>query len=161
MVSSERLKLVVIAGLLSLNACSREVHDTAAPPRPTRAGVQVTSPQQLSKLLEQRWTLDRIRKFCIPERRNWNGCQNLVTGFHKGQCKVGAVWEGELFKGQNTGFDSISWYGDACDGLAESYSLNAKRGADYWNLEIGSPEGLRAPPIVEPPFDQPCFQGRR
>ena len=133
--------------------------NSAAGPAPTKSAAKVTSPEQLTALLERRWTVERIRRFCIPARRAWNGCQNLVPGFHKQPCKGAAVWHGELFKGKTTGFDRITWYGDACDGVAETYSLDVKRSKDFWVLEIGSPELLGTPPLVEPPTNQLCFEG--
>jgi len=110
----------------------------------------ISSPAELTALLEKRWPLASIRRFCINERRHWNGWQNLVTGFHRPGCTAPATWNGVLYEGQRTGFDKISWYGDACDGTAETYSLGVKRGNDFWLLEIGSPKSFANRPIVEP-----------
>ena len=137
---------------------------TAAEPTPTRSPHLaptrvIRSPEELTAALERRWTIENIRSFCIPSRRHWNGCQNLVTGFHKGPCQVAAVWHGELFKGVETGFDRIAWYSDACDGVAETYSLGCTRGRDFWLLEIASPASFGTKPNVTPSPKQLCFEG--
>ena len=119
----------------------------------------VRSPSALTAILEKRWPLPNIRTFCIPKRRHWNGCQNLVLGFHRPGCKRGEAWRGSLYQGIETGFDSIEWYGDACDGTAERYSLGVRRGHDFWLLEIQSIDRLNVPPVVAPPTHQLCFEG--
>jgi hypothetical protein len=82
-----------------------------------------------------------------------------VLGFHRPGCKRPETWKGVLFRGQSTGFGDISWYGDACDGVLESYSLGVQRGEDYWLLEIGHPPTLLRAPIVEPSPREQCFLG--
>jgi hypothetical protein len=132
------------------------------PPPPTPAAARpamraISAPSELTALLEERWPLANIRRFCTPNRRHWNGWQNLVTGFHRPGCINPALWSGELYEGQSTGYAKISWYGDACDGTAETYSLGVQRGGDYWLLEIGTPASLNTPPIVAPSPDEPRF----
>lgn len=95
------------------------------------------SATEITQLLERRWPLADIQTFCTPKNR-WNPLfQGLVTD---GEQK----WEGELYKGKKTGFDKISWYANVTrGGVASEYSLNVKRGDEYWNLEIGDEQTMR------------------
>jgi hypothetical protein len=127
-------------------------------PPPVTSG-EINSPDRLTAALENRWTLERIRRYAIPERRLWEGCQNLVAGFPSEKCDSTLVWEGELFNGITTGFDEIAWYANTCGNHVEEYSLGVTRGDDFWLLEIASPTDLDKPPVVEPPWDDQCFAG--
>ncbi len=113
---------------------------------------QFTSPAEVTAALEDRWSLDDIRTFCIPERRSNPLCQNLVTD-------VGETWEGTLYKEVPTGFNSISWYGTAVDGKLHEYSLNASRDDAGWMLEIGNVESFTKQPNVAPDPSGQCFIG--
>ncbi len=108
------------------------------------------SPEAVTGLLEQRWSLADIKRFCIPERRANPFMQNLVR-------QAQEIWEGKLYSGQQSGFDEISWYANVREGRVEKYSLNVQRGEDYWNLEIASPERTQRPPDVEPDPSYPGF----
>jgi hypothetical protein len=100
------------------------------------------SPEGLSAMLEKRWPLYAIQRFCIPDRRHDNMFQNLVA--------YGVVWEGTLYNGQQTGFEKIAWYATTKEGRADIYSLGATRGDDFWLLEINSEEYVKYPPHYEP-----------
>src|SRR3954447_26362808 len=84
--------------------------------------------QELTELLEKRWSLKAIEDFCTPEHR-WNPLnQNLVPDGDK-------YWEGVLYEGKPKTFDKIYWYAGVRQNKIE-YSLNAARGKDRWCLEI-------------------------
>ncbi|WP_339727786.1 hypothetical protein [uncultured Gimesia sp.] len=104
---------------------------------------QFTSPAEVTAALEDRWSLDDIRTFCIPERRHNPTCQNLVTD-------VGETWEGTLYENVPTGFNSISWYGTAVDGKLHEYSLNVSRDDGSWLLEIGNVKSFAKQPNIAP-----------
>ena len=110
-----------------------------------------TSPEGFNRLLEKRWSLADIRTFCIPEQRHNPAWQNLVA--------MGEVWKGRLYDGMNTDFDRIGWYGNVENGQIDKYSLEVQRGRNFWLLEIGSPESLRAPPNIAPYLTAPYFLG--
>jgi hypothetical protein len=112
------------------------------------------SPEGVTRLLEQRWSLRDIRSFCIPERRHNPAYQNLVITSPD-------VWKGRIYPDQRTGFDRISWYATVSNGLFQEYSLEAYRGDDFWLLEIGGPETVRNPPQVTPSPSEPCFIGHK
>src|ERR1041384_8067406 len=61
------------------------------------------SPEGVTRLLEQRWSLADIRTFCIPARRHNPMYQNLVVDSPQ-------AWKGRLYSDQRTGFDWICWY---------------------------------------------------
>jgi hypothetical protein len=104
--------------------------DAQQPPLPKCA-------DEITALLEKRWSLGTIEEFCTPERR-WNRLdQNLVTDGEK-------VWRGKLYDGKPMPFDSVWWYANINrDGI--EYSLNVKKGNEHWVLEIGSEKTLRQP----------------
>jgi hypothetical protein len=109
------------------------------------------SPAAFTKSLEERWSLEAIRKFCIPERRHDEAYQNLVA--------MGETWEGELYADKKTGFDKIFWYATVKNGRVATYSLNVSRGDDSWLLENVGREQMGRPPIVEPDASRPGFVG--
>src|ERR1700694_2987019 len=57
------------------------------------------SPESVTRLLEQRWSLADIRSFCIPARRHNPTYQNLVVDSPE-------AWKGRLYSDQRTGFRS-------------------------------------------------------
>jgi hypothetical protein len=111
------------------------------------------SPKELTRLLEQRWSLKDIQAFCIPQRRHNFWYQNLVC--------VHDRWEGELYPDTVTGFDRIRWYADVEGDTVTRYSLGVKRGEDWWLLEIGTPELTRKIPQVTPDPSAEYFFGNR
>ena len=112
------------------------------------------SPEEVTALLEQRWSLADVKKFAIPERRHNNSYQNLVIDTPE-------VWAGRLYCDKATGFDSIQWYATVENGRVEVYSLEAMRGKDFWLLEIQDPVSVQKPPNVEPSFRAPRFVGHK
>ena len=135
--------------------------DCAPPTWPTKAIIAkyppnakpgFNSPEEVTALLEKRWSLADVRKFAIPERRHNNGYQNLVLDTPE-------AWAGRLYCDKATGFDSIEWYAAVENDRAREYSLQAIRGKDFWLLEIGDPASVRKPPHVEPDFRAPYFVG--
>lgn len=112
------------------------------------------SPEGVSRLLEQRWSLRDIRSFCIQERRHNPSYQNLVITSPD-------AWKGRIYTNQRTGFDRISWYATVSNGRVQEYSLGAYRGSDFWLLEIGGSETVRNPLRVTPSPSEPCFIGHQ
>jgi hypothetical protein len=112
------------------------------------------SPEGVTRLLEQRWSLADIRAFCIPERRHNYAYQRLVADAPE-------LWKGRLYANTQTGFDRISWYANVRDGHVQEYELEAYRGTDLWLLEIGDPETVRTPPQVTPDSSAPYFIGHK
>src|SRR5258705_13355796 len=110
----------------------------------------------MTKFLEQRWPIEGIRTFCIPERRHNNAYQNLVAGVDDNM-----VWEGTLYRDVPTGFDKIAWYANTEGGRATQFSLNAIRGNDYWHIEGGSEETMKVPPNFGPNPKAPWFVGHQ
>jgi len=118
----------------------------------TETQQKFTSAKEVTAALEARWSLEDMKIYCVPERRQNPLCQNLVTD-------VGVTWEGALYENVPTGFDSITWYGTAVDGRLHEYSLNASRGDDSWLLEIGNVKSFDRQPRVSPDPSGPCFIG--
>ena len=112
------------------------------------------SPEGVTRLLEQRWSLADIRAFCIPERRHNDAYQNLVV-------VTAEAWKGRLYADRPTGFDRVSWYATVRDGHVQEYSLEASRGSDFWLLEIGNRSTVRTPPQVTPDSSSPDFVGHK
>lgn len=112
------------------------------------------SPEGVTRLLEQRWSLADIRTFCIPARRHNPMYQNLVVDSPQ-------AWKGRLYSDQRTGFDGMCWYATVRDGRLLEYSLGVYRGHDYWLLEIGSPYTIHTPPLVSPDPKAAHFVGHR
>lgn len=123
------------------------IYSPTAPP-------SLCSPEGMTRLLEQRWSLADIRTFCIPQRRHKPGYQNMVLDSSE-------AWKGRLYSDTLTGFDRISWYAAVRDGRAETYSLGASRGRDYWLLEIGNAETFRTPPRISPDPSALHFMGHK
>jgi len=126
---------------------------------PPNAKPGFNSPEEVTALLEKRWSLADVRKFAIPERRHNDLYQNLVLD-------TAEIWAGRLYCDRTTGFDSIEWYATVENGRAKehslrAYSLQAMRGKDFWLLEIGTPASVEKPPVVEPDFREPYFVGHR
>jgi len=129
-------------------ACSKKAATppatASATPAPPSAETRTafSSPEALTKFLEQRWPLSGIQTFSIPERRHNEQFENLGV--------EGQVWRGSLFANQNTGFDEISWYANTKNGRATIYSLGARKGEDFWLLEIADEDDVRQPPDFAP-----------
>jgi len=121
---------------------------------PPNAKPGFNSPEEVTALLEQRWLLADVRKFAIPERRHNYTYQNLVLDTPE-------AWAGRLYCDIATGFDSIEWYATVENGRVKEYSLQARRGKDFWLLEIGNQASVRKPPKVEPDFRAPYFVGHK
>ena len=91
--------------------------------------------QEVTQLLERRWSVKAIVDFCTPARR-WNPInQNLVPDGDK-------LWKGSLYDGMQSSFDKIDWYAGVKKNEIE-YSLNAWRGNEHWCLEMGNEKTLR------------------
>lgn len=121
------------------DAASSLVTNTAVSRSPVRPGT--SSPASFTRLLEQRWPLESIRAFCIPERR-WDAMnQRLVL--------QGQVWHGTLYTGQETGFDKISWAAIVSNGQIYEFDLDAEVGTNDWCLESGTVDSLKAPPAAK------------
>ena len=150
------LLLLLLAGFAY--GCQRRTTTSATTPSPstTPADVPLTSPAGVTAALERRWPLQNIARYCSHERRFWHGCQNLVRIPHCEQ--NGEVWEADLFKGTETGFDHVWWYATVCDRKIQAYSVNANRGSDHWVIEIGVLDSLETPPEIEPSPKNQCFQ---
>ena len=102
---------------------------------------QISSPVQLTAVLESRWPLVSILPACKAIGPFPKGGQNLVT--------VGQnTWEGVLHKGKRTGFDRIWWYARLKDDKLDKYSLNVVKGHRLWVLEIGDQQRLRELPWI-------------
>ena len=146
--SKTPLLLLLLLGFCVLTGCSKKAGTPpvtasptpAAPSAETRAAF--SSPEALTKFLEQRWPLAGIQTFCIPERRHNQQFENLGV--------EGQVWRGSLFANQDTGFDEISWYANTKNGRATIYSLGARKGEDFWLLEIADEDDLKQPPDYAP-----------
>lgn len=150
--------LLFLVAILIAAACHQTPPPVSvSPPTPsaTPADIPLTSPAAFTAAIESRWPLATIGRFCSQGRRFWNGCQNLVAIPH---CKQkGEIWEADLFKSAETGFDRVWWYATVCDNKIQTYSLNAQRGKDHWVIEIGDLARLAIPAEVEPPPNQ-CFE---
>ena len=179
--TQKTLLALVVAAILAVGACQSPQPRTATEPSasesqsmncppmlveseivakyPPNAKPGFNSPEEVTALLEKRWPLADIRRFAIPERRNNDAYQNLVTvGFPK-------IWAGRLYCDKSPGFDSIEWYATietihTKDSL-KGYSLGAIRGRDFWLLEIGDPTSVQKPPDIEPDFRKPYFVGHK
>ena len=152
-----------LLGLCLLAGCAAHHEPTASGesdwPEHARAAVYspdatpgFDSPEGVTRLLEERWSLDDIRAFCIPERRHNPFYQNLVA-------IADEIWKGKLYMNEETGFDKIWWYATVNDGKLDAYSLGVSRGLDYWSLEGGSPETVHIPPNVTPDPSDRWFVG--
>ena len=119
-----------------------------------KATPSFNSPEGVTRLLEQRWSLADIRTFCIPARRHNDAYQNLVVDSPE-------AWKGRLYSRARTGFDKICWYATVRKGRVLQYSLEVYRGDDFWLLEIGSPATVKKPPEVTPDSSAPYFLGHR
>jgi len=167
---------LLIAAIMALGACqSPQSRTENAPPAPQPPPIDCTnptfpkaisakyppnakpgfdSPEAVTALLEQRWPLENVKRFAIPERRHNDAWQNLVADTPQ-------LWSGRLYCGDPTGFDSIQWYATVESGRVREYALEATRGKDFWLLEIGSPASIQYPPRVEPDFHAGHFVGHK
>jgi hypothetical protein len=156
-----RLKAVpilLIWLLIMVGACHRKPAASASAPNPstTPADGPLTNPAAFTAAIERRWPRENIVRFCSQGRRHWNGCQNLVAS---PLCEQkGEVWEADLFKGSDTGFDRVWWYATVCDSKIQAYSLNARRGNDHWLIEIGDLATFAIQPEIEPSSKMQCFE---
>jgi hypothetical protein len=86
--------------------------------------------------VERRWSIERLRAYCVSTNKFPEGRQNLVAE----NCPL----DTDLYKGKSDGFDRIWVYVSEDDGHATyvgeagtswhrwTYSLNTKRGNDHW-----------------------------
>lgn len=94
----------------------------------------------LQKYLEERWTVERVRKFCQPERRIAQPVQNLM-------CRNSFVLSGELYPSLKDELGDVTWYCGADNNVPDQYSVCVKRktksaglnSPDLWILEFGQP----------------------
>lgn len=145
------LLLVAIGCSPQQSKVVREVDATTAPLAIARTESDFSTAEGVSAILEQRWSIDSIRAFCIPDRRHNEAFQNLVA--------FGNTWDGELYANTDTGFDRIFWYATTQNNILDEYSLNVQRGNDYWLLEIGNMRTTETPPQIAPDPSQPFFVG--
>jgi hypothetical protein len=89
----------------------------AAPSAETRAAF--SSPEALTKFLEQRWPLTGIQTFCIPERRHNQQFENLGV--------EGQVWRGSLFANKDRVRRNQLVHENTKNSRATIYSLGARR----------------------------------
>jgi len=88
----------------------------------------ITSPNDLKLALETRWPLEMIRAYCSMVKPAPPYAQNLVADGDQ-------RWEGQLYVGTNTSFDSIWWYAGVSGNSVKNYSLNATKGSNHWIIE--------------------------
>jgi hypothetical protein len=100
---------------------------------------EIASAAQLKFALESRFQLRMIQAYCDVTAPTPESVQNLVA--------LGESWHGVMYQGTNTGFDQIWWYASTVNGQFEAYSVNAKKGRKYWNIEIGTQETLHKAPF--------------
>jgi hypothetical protein len=157
----KRLLLLILLLSCSAFGCQKSPGPTAtitthtATPVPLiDAKTAFSSPEAMTKFLEQRWPLAAVQMFCIPERRHNNMYQNLVAGSDSP-----IVWEATLYRETLMGFDKIAWYANTKNGRATTFSLGVKRGKDYWLLEIGTEESAQQPPDYSPDPNRRWFVG--
>jgi hypothetical protein len=98
----------------------------------------ITSPQQLTEVLEARWNPESVRYFCTRSTPWPARLQNLVVS--------GERWDGVLHREKNTYGYEITWYASASNHSLEIYSINVRKGAKHWILEAGNHERLAQPP---------------
>jgi hypothetical protein len=142
-----RIRLIAFFLLLAVISFAEELRpkaDTAIP--------SFDSPDGVTRLLEQRWSLNNIRAFCIPARRHNGMYQCLVP-------EAPEVWHGRLYPDMQTGFDRITWYATVRGGRVREYELEVYRSDDFWLLEIGTPDIVREPPQVTPDPSADWFIG--
>ena len=138
------LLMFCVSAACSKNPTTPPPVTTSATPAPPSAETRAAfrSPEALTKFLEQRWPISGIQTFSIPERRHNEQFENLGV--------EGQVWRGSLFATQDTGFDEISWYANVKNGQVAIYSLGARKGDDFWLLEIADQDDVRQPPDFAP-----------
>jgi hypothetical protein len=145
---NKTLPVLILFGFCVLSGCSKKatnapaVAASATPAAAVDTGQAFSSPEALTKFLEHRWPLKGVQTFCIPERRHNNAFQNLVM--------EGSVWRGTLFPNQDSGFEEISWYANTKNGRATIYSLGARKGEDFWLLEIADEDDVKQPADFAP-----------
>ena len=159
-----RILIYILLGSCLLNGCRKDSNLSMLPAVPATpmaiptpaigAKTAFGSPDAMTTFLEQRWPLNAIKAFCIPERRHNNIIQNLVADSD-------VVWHGALYSGRATGFDNIAWYANTEYGRATKFSLGVERGKDFWLLEIGSEKSVRKPPNYLPNPNKPQFVGHK
>lgn len=94
----------------------------------------------LQKYLEERWTVERVRKFCQPERRIAQPYQNLM-------CRNSFVLSGELYPSLKGELGDVTWYCGVDNNVPDQYSVCVKRktnssglsSPDLWVLGSGQP----------------------
>jgi len=94
----------------------------------------------LQKYLEERWTAERIKTFCQPERR-------IVHPFMDVLQTEPFTLEGQLYPELSTEIGDIRWYCGVNDNVPVLYSISVRRKAvlgdserpDIWNLEASFP----------------------
>src|SRR5690242_14582457 len=85
---------------------------------------EVASAEQMSRALEERWTLERIRACCRESGPTPPNVQNLLI--------MGERWEGSLHRNTPSEFDRLWWSATVEHGELSKYSVNAKTGSKFW-----------------------------
>jgi|SRR4030095_6700096 hypothetical protein len=153
---------IVILLLLSclLLSCQRHSAQTPGPTaikeQPLDARSGFSSAELMTKFLEQRWPIWKIRKFCTTERRHNPFYQQLVAYEENGP-----VWEGTLHSTRYSSLDKIAWYATTKNGRVDLFQLSAKRGSDFWVLEISNEDMMTRPPYYTPDPTWPGFVGKK
>lgn len=128
-----------------------EEHVPLSPPVRTNITAGLDSSAAFTRLLEQRWPLESIRMFCIPERRYNVMYQRPVLD--------PPFMDGVLYADKETGFDRVAWRAHSANGRVSEFDLAVTSGTNIWVLEGGSVERLEKPPSVTPDPHDPWFVG--
>jgi hypothetical protein len=95
----------------------------------------------LQEYLEDRWTVDRIQKYCKPERRVAQPLSDLLRINHS------MFLDGQLYPSLEKEIGKVSWYCGVDSGIPDQYEVNVSRPTnvpglkrpDYWILESTFP----------------------
>lgn len=90
--------------------------------------VSFKSPKQLASVLEKRWTVDGIKRFCVPETRFNPFERNLSVS-------RGEVWHGFLHIPAESKVGKVYWHAFVKNGRVDRLSVNVVRNNDHWHLE--------------------------
>jgi hypothetical protein len=102
-------------------------------PDPTNQPVRVSSPSQLTALLEARWPVESIKLYCVPETRfnpsdYWD---QLYWAYSATE-----IWEGYLHRGHESEIGQVWWFAVVKTGEVDTVSVNVIRGRDHWLLDL-------------------------
>jgi len=89
---------------------------------------------ELQSYLENRWTRERIKKFCRLDTRHLPHFQGFVPAF------ADVVLKGQLYPESEKGLGKTSWYCAIRSGMPDEYQAEVLREKkQYWTLEISRP----------------------